>query len=97
MDREQPLVSERVRVTAGFVRYVELLTENLPYAEDVSLDETDVLTDLGLDSLGTVRLLAVLEEEFDVELPDEALQESTFQTVGTLWQAFANCMDGDAS
>lgn len=47
-----------------------------------------MLADLGLDSLGTVRLLTELEEVFAVELPDAALHDSTFSTVQTLWQAF---------
>jgi acyl carrier protein len=68
--------------------YETILRRNLPYLGDKQLAESSVLADLGLDSLGTVRLLADLEEVFAVELPDEALDDDTFSTVRSLWQAF---------
>jgi acyl carrier protein len=37
--------------------------------------------------MGVVQLLAELEDAFGVELPDEALTEETFETVGSLWSA----------
>ncbi|MFF2328571.1 MULTISPECIES: ATP-grasp domain-containing protein [unclassified Streptomyces] len=78
------------RAAPGYEEYEEVLRRNLPYAKDKSLTGDSSLQDLGLDSLGTVRLLADLEETFDCELPDEALEESTFASVDSLWQAFRN-------
>ncbi len=50
-------------------------------AEQLGVDESEVTpqasfaNDLGADSLDTVELVMALEEEFDVEIPDEAAEE----------------------
>ncbi|MEU3251193.1 phosphopantetheine-binding protein [Streptomyces sp. NPDC006997] len=69
--------------------FQDALLRHLPYAEASELAPTDDLAALGLDSMGVVQLLAELEDTFGVELPDEALTEETFATVGSLWQAVA--------
>lgn len=49
-------------------------------SEQLSVDETEVkpeanfANDLGADSLDTVELVMALEEEFDIEIPDEAAE-----------------------
>jgi acyl carrier protein len=49
-------------------------------AEQLSVDESEVkpeasfANDLGADSLDTVELVMALEEEFDIEIPDEAAE-----------------------
>jgi acyl carrier protein len=49
-------------------------------AEQLSVDEAEVkpeasfANDLGADSLDTVELVMALEEEFDIEIPDEAAE-----------------------
>ncbi|MET8454029.1 acyl carrier protein [Streptomyces sp. NPDC005209] len=68
--------------------YLAVLRSHLPDVGDAVLTDDSLLEDLGLDSLGTVRLLADLEDTFGRELPEEALHESTFRTVDSLWQAF---------
>ncbi|RLJ00934.1 MAG: acyl carrier protein [Candidatus Aenigmatarchaeota archaeon] len=42
--------------------------------------ETRFIEDLGADSLSTIELIAELEEEFDIEIPDEDAEKN--QTVG---------------
>jgi acyl carrier protein len=83
-----PLPSADGPAALEYSTYESILRRNLPYVGDKQLVENSVLADLGLDSLGTVRLLAELEEVFALELPDAALDDSTFTTVQTLWQAF---------
>lgn len=65
--------------------FQEVLLPHLPYAEAGELTAADDLAALGLDSMGVVQLLAELEDVLGVELPDEALTEETFATVGSLW------------
>ena len=72
-----------------FDQYQDILRRHLPYAGDTRLTETSVLADLGLDSLGVVRLLSELEDTFDTELADEVLNAATFRTAGSLWHAFS--------
>ncbi|WP_406492334.1 phosphopantetheine-binding protein [Streptomyces sp. NBC_00846] len=69
--------------------FQDALLQYLPYAEASELAPADDLAALGLDSMGVVQLLAELEDTFGVELPDEALTEETFATVGSLWGAVA--------
>lgn len=55
-------------------------------AEQLSIDEDDITMDsgfaddLGADSLDLVELIMALEEEFDMEIPDEDAEKIT--TVG---------------
>ena len=41
--------------------------------------DTDIQTDLGADSLDAVELMMALEEEFDIQIPDEEAQK--FKTI----------------
>ncbi|QOV41362.1 phosphopantetheine-binding protein [Streptomyces ferrugineus] len=59
-----------------------VLLVHLPYAEGELLS-------LGLDSMGVVQPLAALEDHSYVDFPDEALNEETFATVGSLWSTVA--------
>ena len=55
-------------------------------AEQLGVNEADVksdssfVNDLGADSLDTVELVMELEEEFDINIPDDAAEK--IQTVG---------------
>jgi len=52
-------------------------------AEQLSIDENDItmdsgfVDDLGADSLDLVELIMALEEEFDMEIPDEVAEKIT--------------------
>ncbi|MDH3519084.1 MAG: acyl carrier protein [Myxococcales bacterium] len=48
-------------------------------AEEVTTD-ANILDDLGADSLDVVELVMTLEEAFDIEVPDEEVEE--MRTVG---------------
>jgi len=69
--------------------FQDILRPHLPYANSSDLTAPDELAGLGLDSMGVVQLLADLEDHFDMELPDDILNEETFATVGSLWQALS--------
>ncbi|AHJ28459.1 acyl carrier protein [Nodularia spumigena CS-584] len=45
--------------------------------EDKITPEANFANDLGADSLDTVELVMALEEEFDIEIPDEAAEKIT--------------------
>lgn len=48
---------------------------------DVTITEDTVLiADLGLNSLDLVNLACIVEDEFDIEIPDRAIKD--FKTVG---------------
>jgi acyl carrier protein len=71
--------------------FEEILARHLPLAEgDVPRDAA--LSDLGLDSLGTVSLVMELEDSLDISIPDELLVAETFQTAATLWAATSDLL-----
>ena len=64
-------VEERVR---------KLICEQLGVKEDEVKDDASFVEDLGADSLDTVELVMELEEEFDINIPDDAAEK--IETVG---------------
>jgi acyl carrier protein len=49
----------------------EIIIDQLGVEEKQVIPEASFIDDLGADSLDTVELVMALEEEFDVEIPDE--------------------------
>jgi acyl carrier protein len=60
-------------------RVKEIVAEQLGVEESQVLPESSFMDDLGADSLDTVELVMALEEEFDIEIPDEDAEK--IQTV----------------
>ena len=52
-------------------RVKEIVAEQLGVGESLVVPEASFMDDLGADSLDTVELVMALEEEFDIEIPDE--------------------------
>jgi len=61
-------------------RVIDIVAEQLGVSKDQITEATSFVNDLGADSLDTVELVMELEEEFDVNIPDEAAEK--IQTVG---------------
>ena len=57
-----------------------IVVDQLGVEEDIVTMEASFLEDLGADSLDIVELIMALEEEFDLEIPDEAAEK--ISTVG---------------
>jgi len=49
----------------------EIIVEQLGVDANQVTDEASFVDDLGADSLDTVELVMALEEQFDIEIPDE--------------------------
>lgn len=52
-----------------------------------SLGDGDDLFAAGLTSFGVVNVLLALEDELEIEVPEELLRKSTFQSVDAMVQA----------
>ncbi|MBA5862328.1 MAG: acyl carrier protein [Nitrospira sp. CR1.1] len=52
-------------------RVKKIIAEQLGVEEDEVTLEAHFVEDLGADSLDTVELVMALEEEFEIEIPDE--------------------------
>ncbi len=58
-------------------RVTELVVENLGVDAEKVTETANFVDDLGADSLDTVELVMALEEEFGIEIPDEAAEKIT--------------------
>jgi acyl carrier protein len=61
-------------------RVKKIVVEQLGVEADKVTENASFIDDLGADSLDTVELVMAFEEEFGVEIPDDAAE--TIQTVG---------------
>ena len=61
-------------------RLKEIIIDRLDVEEDQIVFEASFVEDLGADSLDIVELIMGIEEEFDIEIPDEDAEKLT--TVG---------------
>jgi acyl carrier protein len=57
-----------------FQKVQKIVSEQLGVEEAEVKPEASFANDLGADSLDTVELVMALEEEFDIEIPDEAAE-----------------------
>ena len=64
-------ISDRVR---------KIVVEHLGVEEDKVVESASIMDDLGADSLDTVELVMAFEEEFGIEIPDDAAE--SIQTFG---------------
>ena len=53
-------------------RVIDIVAEQLGVDKEKVTPETSFVNDLGADSLDTVELVMELEEEFDINIPDDA-------------------------
>jgi acyl carrier protein len=60
-----------------FTRVQKIVKEQLEVELSEVKPEANFANDLGADSLDTVELVMALEEEFDIEIPDEAAEGIT--------------------
>jgi acyl carrier protein len=58
-------------------RVKKIIVEQLGVADDQVTADASFVDDLGADSLDTVELVMALEEEFDVEIPDDQAENIT--------------------
>lgn len=56
-------------------RVKKIVVDQLGVKEEEASSEASFVDDLGADSLDTVELVMALEEEFDMEIPDEEAEK----------------------
>ena len=65
-----------------FDKVKELISEQLDVKADDITEASNIQDDLGADSLDVVDLVMALEDEFDVEIPED--QVENIKTVGDI-------------
>jgi acyl carrier protein len=61
-------------------RVTNIIVSHLNVSQEEVIPEASFVDDLGADSLDIVELVMAMEEEFDVEIPDEDAEK--IQTIG---------------
>ncbi len=59
----------------NFEKVKEIVIEQLDVQADQVTEDASFIEDLGADSLDTVELVMALEENFDIEIPDEEAEK----------------------
>ena len=62
---------------ATFDRVKKVVADQLQVDPETIIPEASFIEDLGADSLDVVELVMALEEEFDIEIPDEDAEQLT--------------------
>ena len=71
-----------------FDKIKDIIVEQLDVEEDAVTMEASITDDLGADSLDVVHLVMSIEESFDVEIPDEEVEN--IKTVGDIVKYIEN-------
>lgn len=74
-----------------FDRVKTIINEQLGVSEDEISLESNFLEDFGADSLELIDLIMALESEFDIEVPEEDIEE--IETVGDVVSYLKNHTD----
>jgi len=65
-----------------FEKLKDIIAEQLSVEADEVKMDSNIQDDLGADSLDVVDLITTIEDEFDISIPDEAVEE--IKTVGDI-------------
>lgn len=65
-----------------FEKVQKIIAEQLGIDKEEITEESQIVDDLGADSLDVIELLMMLEEEFDIEISDEEAEK--LSTVGEI-------------
>ncbi|MDR1796666.1 MAG: acyl carrier protein [Clostridiales Family XIII bacterium] len=65
-----------------FDKIKKIIADKIQVEEDKITPATSLMKDLEADSLDAVEIIMGIEEEFDIEIPDEAAE--SFQNVGDI-------------
>ncbi len=63
-------------------KVIEILCEHFELDENEITEDTSLVDDLGADSMDSLDITMAMEEEFDIEIPDEEAEE--LKTVGDI-------------
>ncbi|TWV47502.1 acyl carrier protein [Streptomyces misionensis] len=74
-------------------RFSDALVPFLKFLDGKEIEPDAPLRTYGLDSMQAIELLFALEDTFEVMLPDDAMNDTTFATAGSLWEAVSAAID----
>ena len=75
LPRQQPNQHRTMSDKSNEDRVKDIIVEQLGVSADIVTIDAKFIEDLGADSLDTVELVMAFEEEFGIEVPDEAAEK----------------------
>ncbi len=75
-------------------RVSEIIVEQLGVTKEEIVPEASFIDDLGADSLDIVELVMAMEEEFDIEIPDDDAEK--IQTIGDAFSYLKDRLEAGA-
>lgn len=63
-------------------KLTEIIREHTGDSDVIVTEDTILIADLGLNSLDLVNLACIVEDEFEIEIPDRGIKD--FKTVGDI-------------
>ncbi len=67
----------------------ELVAEQLGISKDTIKAESNIIEDLGADSLDVIEMLMTLEDEYGITIPDDKI--SQIKTIGQIVDLIEEC------
>ena len=67
----------------------DLVAEQLGVAKDAITAESNIVEDLGADSLDVIEILMTLEDEYGITIPDEKIGQ--VKTIGQIVELLEEC------
>lgn len=67
----------------------ELVAEQLGISKDTITAESNIIEDLGADSLDVIEMLMTLEDEYGITIPDEKIGQ--IKTIGQIVELIEEC------
>ena len=89
-DKLIELVIKNSNLTGGSGYTLEQ-SDGTRQAKDIT-DDTDLMTDLSYNSVSAVRLVVDIEQEFDIEFPDELLIFEKLRGFSSLYETVYKCV-----
>lgn len=65
---------------------------NNPFITTINND-TDLIEDLGIDSMGIINIVVMLENEFSIQFPDDSLTFEKLRIYSSLKTIINNCLN----
>ena len=72
-----------------FEKVAEVIASQLGVSKDTITENSNILEDLGADSLDIIEMLMTLEEEYGITIPDEKINQ--VKTVGGICKLIEEC------
>ncbi len=72
-----------------FEKVAEVIASQLGVSKDTIAKDSNILEDLGADSLDIIEMLMTLEEEYGITIPDEKINQ--VKTVGGICELIEEC------